>query len=53
MRIALHDLQLDRLVVLYPGTATYPLADNVEAVPIAALGARDANVLLGERRRAK
>jgi uncharacterized protein len=53
MRIALHDLHLDRLVVLHPGSATYSLADKVQAVPLVALAAGDANVLLGKRRRKK
>jgi uncharacterized protein len=37
MRTALHDLRLERIVVLYPGEKRYPLAEKVEAVPIAAL----------------
>ena len=35
--IALKDLGLERVVVLYPGTRRYALAERVEAVPIAAL----------------
>jgi hypothetical protein len=35
MRIALADLKLDELRVLYPGERHYPLAENVEAVPLA------------------
>jgi uncharacterized protein len=37
MRIALHDLKLDRIVVAYPGDRRYPLADRVEVVPLAEL----------------
>ncbi len=37
MRIALSDLQLDALHVVYPGERRYPLADRVEAVPLSAL----------------
>lgn len=37
IRIALEDLQLERVAVIYPGTKRYSLADRVEAVPIAAL----------------
>lgn len=37
MQIALDDLKLDRLAVIYPGTLRYPLAERVEAVPSAAL----------------
>ncbi len=35
MRIALTDLKLDHLYVLYPGERTYSLARNVEVVPLA------------------
>jgi predicted AAA+ superfamily ATPase len=34
MRIALADLKLDELLVVYPGTKRYPLADNVTVVPL-------------------
>jgi predicted AAA+ superfamily ATPase len=34
MRIALTDLRLDRLDVIYDGTETYPLAERVRAVPL-------------------
>jgi uncharacterized protein len=34
MRIALADLRLDRLDVIYPGEHVYPLGDRVRAVPI-------------------
>jgi predicted AAA+ superfamily ATPase len=37
MRIALSDLKLDRLVVVYPGTTRYVLAADVEVVPLAEL----------------
>lgn len=37
MRIAMHDLHLDALYVVYPGLHRYPLADGVEAVPLWAL----------------
>jgi len=33
MKIALADLKLDRLFVVYPGDRRYALADNVEVVP--------------------
>ena len=35
MRISLHDLKLDHLYVLYPGDRPYPLAKNVDVVPLA------------------
>ena len=34
IRIALADLDLDRVAVVYPGERRYPLADRVEAVPV-------------------
>jgi len=37
MHIALHDLQLDALYVVYPGQRRYRLAERVEVVPLAAL----------------
>jgi len=33
IRIALEDLGLERVAVLYPGAKRHPLADRVEAVP--------------------
>lgn len=36
MRIALNDLGLERLVVLYPGSQRFSLADRVEAAPFSA-----------------
>lgn len=37
MRSALDDLQLDRLVVLYPGDRAYPLAERIQVVPLVQL----------------
>ena len=37
MRIALQDLALERLYVVYPGTRRYALAERVEALPLAAV----------------
>ena len=37
MRVALADLELGALYVVYPGTRRYRLAENVEAVPLSAL----------------
>jgi uncharacterized protein len=34
MRTALKDLELDRLIVVYPGEKAYPLSEKVEAVPL-------------------
>jgi hypothetical protein len=36
-RIALDDLGLDRVPVLYPGAKRFALSDRVEAVPLASL----------------
>jgi uncharacterized protein len=40
MRIALMDLKLDRLLVVYPGEQRYALGDRVDVVPLAQLVAR-------------
>ncbi len=37
MRIAIENLRLDRLVILYPGSARYKLAKQVEVLPLATL----------------
>lgn len=37
MRIAMHDLKLDALYVVYPGLHRFRLADGIEAVPLWAL----------------
>ena len=37
MRIAMQDLKLDALYVVYPGLHRYKLADKVEAVPLWAM----------------
>ena len=48
MRIALEDLQLDRVLVVYPGSKRFALADRIEAVPLAAVAASAS--LLTQRR---
>jgi predicted AAA+ superfamily ATPase len=37
MRIALHDLKLDKLLVIHPGKERWPMAERIEAIPITAL----------------
>ena len=37
MRTALSDLQLDKLIVLYPGDKNYALAERIEVSPITQL----------------
>ena len=44
MRIALSDLRLDRLTVLYPGEVSYPLDRRVDVAPLAQL-ASDPRIL--------
>lgn len=34
MQIAMEDLKLDRIAVIYPGLKRYPLTDKIEAVPL-------------------
>lgn len=40
IRIALADLALDRLAVVYPGEKRYPLGERVEAVPVSEVAHR-------------
>ncbi len=47
MQIALKDLQLDHLAVIYPGERSYPLAEKVTAVPLSSFGAGRASVFFG------
>jgi hypothetical protein len=51
MRIAIEDLRLDHLTVLYPGSRTYALADRVRIVALAALATGDPAVILPPRSR--
>jgi len=46
MRIALGDLRLEHLIVLYPGTRRYALADRVTVVPLAEFAQGDPEILL-------
>jgi predicted AAA+ superfamily ATPase len=46
IRVALEDLGLERVAVVYPGAKRYPLSDRVEAVPLAELA--DPGRLFGE-----
>jgi len=43
MRIALSDLMLDRVVVVYPGSRRYALADRVDVIPLVELVASEGN----------
>ncbi len=37
IRVALEDLRLERVAIIYPGAKRFPVMDRVEAVPLAAL----------------
>ena len=50
MRIALRDLRLEGLVVLHPGTASYPLGENARVMPLAALAGETLDTLFPPRR---
>ena len=50
MRIALEDLGLRRLSVLYPGDRRYPLDRRVDVVPLAELATRGADALIAGSR---
>ena len=41
IRIALEDLSLEAVAVLYPGTKRFPIAQQVEAVPLQAIADGD------------
>lgn len=45
MRIAIEDLRLDQLTVLYPGERQYALSEKVTVVPVTALAALNPEVL--------
>lgn len=47
MQIALDDLQLDHLTVIYPGERSYPLTEKVAAVPLSSLGMESPFELFG------
>ena len=52
MRIALEDLKLEQLVVLYPGPKEYALAERVRVVPFAKVAESSADELFPRQRRA-
>ncbi|MBI4355858.1 MAG: DUF4143 domain-containing protein [Candidatus Omnitrophica bacterium] len=53
MRIAHDDLRLERLVVLYPGTARYALSDWASVMPLAVLAEGNAQALFPRRPRSR
>jgi predicted AAA+ superfamily ATPase len=38
MRTAIEDLELDKIFVIYPGNLSFPIADQITALPISELG---------------
>jgi hypothetical protein len=51
IRIAVEDLKLDHLTVLYPGDQRYDLAERVSVVPLTELASGMGDAVIGERRR--
>ncbi len=51
MRIALEDLHLERLTVIYPGDNRYQLGNRVAVVPLAELAAGDPSAVAGRKSR--
>ena len=43
MKIAMEDLQLDKLMVFYPGEKTYPLAERIDVIPLIRLADTEKN----------
>ncbi|MEP7246212.1 MAG: ATP-binding protein [Gammaproteobacteria bacterium] len=49
MRIALNDLRLEQMIVLYPGTLAYELGPQVRVVPISSVAAGSMETLFPKR----
>ncbi len=47
MRIALNDLELDRVIALYPGSQRYPLSEQVDVLPLSVLASDEVWDALG------
>lgn len=45
MRAAINDLELSKLLVIYPGSQTYPLAENIQVIPLANLAEKSTGLL--------
>ena len=45
MRTAIHDLELSKLLVIYPGPKPYPLTENIQVIPFASLAGDWTNAL--------
>jgi len=44
MRTAVRDLELSKLFVIFPGSKSYPLTENIQAIPLASLAGPAANL---------
>ena len=44
MRTAVHDLELSKLIVIFPGSKPYPLTENIQVIPLASLARPGANL---------
>jgi predicted AAA+ superfamily ATPase len=44
MHIAVNDLELSKLLVIYPGIHPYPLAENIYAIPLSSLAEKSTNL---------
>jgi uncharacterized protein len=53
MRIALENLKLEQLVVLYPGPSAYTLAERVRVVPLAHVAGNSVDQLFPRHRKHK
>ena len=53
MRIAMDDLGLDQMIVLYPGSQRYSLGNRIDVVPLEALAEATAEDLFPQRRRGR
>jgi predicted AAA+ superfamily ATPase len=45
MRTAVNDLELSKLLVIYPGLHPYPLAEKIYAIPLSSLAEKSINLL--------
>ena len=45
MRVAVNDLELSKLLVIYPGLHPYPLAENIYVIPLSSLAEESTNLL--------
>jgi predicted AAA+ superfamily ATPase len=45
MRAAVNDLELSKLLVIYPGSRPFPLAENIRVIPLSSLADKSINLL--------